>query len=79
MSKTNDLIRESMRRADERVCFSVSDKMTKKGMSFNSAFEKTIKTLRKGMIENRKESVRSMALEMCKEDCEMWGIEFKLK
>lgn len=79
MNKTFDIIKDMTKKADERVCFSVSDKMTKKGMSFEVAFEKTIKTLRKGMVEKRKESVRLMALEMCKEDCEMWGIKFKLK
>ena len=73
-----ELAKDTAKRADERVCFSVSDKMTQKGMSFNVAFEKTIKTLRKGIDQDRKENVRLMALDICKEDCKMWDIEFKM-
>lgn len=74
----DSLIKDAMNRADQRVCYSVSDKMTQKGISFTIAFEKTIKTLRKGIDEDRKESIREMALEMCKEDCKMWDVEFKM-
>lgn len=75
---TTELINDMANRADERVCFSICDKMTQKGMSFNVAFDKTIKTLRKGINQDRSEKIKKMALDICKENCELFGVEFKM-
>ena len=73
----DSLIKNMMERADERVCFSVSDKMTRKGLGFEDAFKQSINSLRKGIVEVRKSKIKIQAEKICREDCILWGIEFK--
>lgn len=73
----NKYIEDAAERADERVCYSVADKMVKKNMTFDKAFNKTINTLRKGMVESRKKKVKEQSIAVCKEYCQLWGIDFK--
>ncbi len=72
-----DIIKRTMEAADIRVINSVADKMVLKGMDFETAFNKTIKTLRKGMIESRKKKIKLQAEIECKNHCELLGVEFK--